>query len=131
MPNPQPLPIDEQILRSEARRCALLVANDLDGFADMLADDLVYVHSSGRADSKQSYVASRRASPMRFLKFEHEDLRVRVCTPVTAILTGLIRHWQQPDVPRTNLFTSVWVRDSIESEAWRFASYHACKAASD
>jgi ketosteroid isomerase-like protein len=52
--------------------------NDFAALERLLADDLVYTHSSGNVDSKASYIDSLRTGKSRYLKIAPEDLRVRV-----------------------------------------------------
>lgn len=116
------------ILQLEARRWSLLVAGDFDEYEKMLADDLVYIHTTGRVDSKESLMTLRRTMPIQFLKYEEEDQNVRVFHGVTAIMTGRIRNWQTlPSGSKIadSRFTSAWVRSSEHSDDWRFSSYQA------
>jgi ketosteroid isomerase-like protein len=52
--------------------------NDFPALERLLADDLVYTHSSGNVDSKASYIDSLRSGKSRYLKIAPDDLKVRV-----------------------------------------------------
>jgi hypothetical protein len=49
-----------QIEKRDAARCAAMLAKDTAALVDLLDDQLVYVHSSGVADTKQSYLEGLR-----------------------------------------------------------------------
>ena len=122
--------IASRIAELEDRRWRLLVAGDLDAFERMLADDLVYIHTTGRIDSKASLMNLRRSASVRFLKFEEEDQRIRVYGESVAVLTACIRNWQTTgDTHRIayNRFTSVWIRSTSDPGEWLVSSYHATK----
>jgi hypothetical protein len=55
----------------EARRLSLL-ANDLPALEKLLADKLVYVHSSAKVDSKAEFLSALRSGASRY---ERQDLR--------------------------------------------------------
>lgn len=123
-------PIAERIIALERGRADALVSGDIDGFADLLTEDCVYIHASGRVDDKASYVAAQRSGTNRFLRFEYEDLRVRVFGAHVAVLTGRMRNWVRTgDETKMNdhRIQSVWVRREASGDDWKFASY--CAAA--
>jgi uncharacterized protein (TIGR02246 family) len=120
--------IVEHIIALERQRSAALVSRDLDAFEAMLADDCVYIHASGKLDGKASYLAAQRSGTNQFLKFEYEDLRVRVYRPVVAILTGRMRNWVATGGEtkmNDHRIQIVWVRSSGDADDWKFASYGA------
>jgi ketosteroid isomerase-like protein len=52
--------------------------NDFAALERLLADDLVYTHSSGNVDSKASYIESLRSGKARYLKIAPDELKVRI-----------------------------------------------------
>jgi hypothetical protein len=120
------------ILELESRRCAALAAGDLAALGNLLADDLVYTHASGRVDSKQSYLAYQQSGAGKYLRFRRDDVRVRVVHSCVAILTCHMQNWQMAGgVERLNdnRITCVWVLQPAENGAWRLASYQSSKIA--
>ena len=53
-----------QLKSLEDRRYAAMLAGDADGIADLLHDELIYMHSIGGADSKDSYLRTLRDGSM-------------------------------------------------------------------
>lgn len=52
--------------------------NDFAALERLLADDLVYTHSSGAVDSKASYIESLRSGRARYLKIAPDEVKPRV-----------------------------------------------------
>ncbi|MEN9703227.1 MAG: hypothetical protein RLZZ209_653, partial [Bacteroidota bacterium] len=49
---------EESLKEAELNRFKVMVAKDLTGLQAVLHKDLVYFHSSGQQDSKETYIAS-------------------------------------------------------------------------
>ena len=98
MPDPS---IQAAILSLDDRRTNSLVARDFEAFAALLADDVLYVHPSGRIDqSKAAHLAGRAKGANTYLKFEKSEQSVRVLHDTTAVLTGRIKSFQEVKAPR-------------------------------
>jgi hypothetical protein len=50
----------DQIRIKEQTRFSAMIARDLDALSELLDDDLIYVHSNGKADTKSEYLESLR-----------------------------------------------------------------------
>src|SRR5688500_14303942 len=57
----------------DAKRFAATTKNDLDTLASLLADDLVYVHSSTAVDGKTAYVDNLRTGKTKYESIEPSD----------------------------------------------------------
>jgi len=68
-------------------RFRLMVQNDLDALAPLLAEDLVYVHTTGKMDTKQQFLDSLRSGALRYRSIEPSETLVRT-TGDTATVTG-------------------------------------------
>lgn len=75
------------ILAVEKNRTTALEHSDFDALDKLLADDLTYVHASGKVDTKASYLGALRTGDLRYLSWEPKDLQVRVLGD-SAVLTG-------------------------------------------
>ena len=75
------------ILAVERNRTTALEHSDFDTLDKLLADDLTYVHASGKVDTKASYLGALRTGDLRYLSWEPKDLQVRVLGD-SAVLTG-------------------------------------------
>jgi uncharacterized protein (TIGR02246 family) len=69
----------------EVERFQAQEKNDFAALERLLADDLVYTHSSGNVDSKASYIESLRSGKSRYLKIVTDEIKVRVAGDVALI----------------------------------------------
>ncbi len=77
-----------EALAAEDARYAAQVGEDFIAMEQLLADDLVYYHSSTLIDSKASYIDSLRSRTVSYLSMQRSDVTVRTFGCVAAI-TGL------------------------------------------
>ena len=77
----------QQVLSAEQARTSALDRSDLAALDAIMADDLTYVHASGRVDTKQSFLGAIHSHQLHYISWQPEDLRVRVLGD-TAVLTG-------------------------------------------
>lgn len=59
--------LDSQVRDLEERRWSAQLIADTQALDELLAEDLVWTHASGRVDGKQSYIASLRSGQLRFV----------------------------------------------------------------
>jgi ketosteroid isomerase-like protein len=120
--------IKDVLAAEEARRTAL-IQDDHQALEQLLADDLVYVHTSGLIHTKAQYVDYAR-TVVTYLNVERGDLQVRVHGD-TAIMTGtqvntMKKRSEDNTVRGEGFVTQVWVRGS---GGWRIASFHGSRLA--
>lgn len=74
-----------------------VTTNDFALLEKVLAPDLVYTHSNGLVDTRDSYIESLRSGKSRYVKVEYSDIKVRLLTPdiATANCRALIVTLQQ------------------------------------
>jgi ketosteroid isomerase-like protein len=100
------------VLAAEKARCAALIAADREAMAALFEDGFTYIHSTGRVDTRQSYLDAL-GTRVRYHKAEHSDVEVRVIGDV-AVLSGNLDLVQQPRdaAPRDVAFRflGVWLR---------------------
>jgi hypothetical protein len=73
---------------AEDARYAAQTGDDFAALDKLLADDLVYIHSSAVVDSKASYIESMRSGDVKYRVMRRSDVTVRTFGCV-AIITGL------------------------------------------
>lgn len=69
------------------KRFQLMTQNDLAALAPMLADDLVYIHSTGRMESKPQFLGSLRSGALRYRSIDASETVIRTWGN-TATVTG-------------------------------------------
>ena len=118
----------ETILALEQQRQQALLDGDIERLSNLVTDDLVHVHASGRVEDKDAYLAGVR-NRFRFLSVQRPGLQVRVFGDI-AIATGpldqvltIVATGQRHEM--TSFATQVWVRQGAN---WRQASFQATNA---
>ena len=109
------------IAAEQARRTALL-SHNITALANLLSDDLKYVHSTGRRENKQDVLAALSSKQVAYERFELGGLDARKITADVGVLTGTIDQrrlgngkWSDVKL----LFQSVWRN---EAGTWRLIS---------
>jgi len=113
---------ERRVLQADDERCRAMLAHDLDALAGMLADDVVYTHSSAVVENKQQYLQSLQQGHLRYLKVRRDSARVRLYGQVAVMHGRVIMQidMQGRSKDLDNLFQSVW----IEHEGrWLLASW--------
>src|SRR5262245_50441280 len=75
---PQPTGAEADVLRADDRRFEAMQKKDWAALYSALADDLTYVHSTARLESKAEHVANLRAGKPYYRGAAPRDRRVRV-----------------------------------------------------
>ena len=96
----------------EQRRQAAMLAGDVVALQGLLADSVVYVHSTGARDSKQSYLEKIGNKSLRYLTLSFDDIDVIGQAPV-GIVTGkmsaiVLKEGAEKAV--RSLYMTVWVQ---------------------
>lgn len=76
-----------EIKAAEKSWAAALIHGDLKALGSILGDDLVYVHSSGKNDSKASYLESLRSGSLKYtsLRIDEATMEVRVFSTIGVV----------------------------------------------
>ena len=69
--------VTDDIAALEDQRMAAYLTSDPVPLKKIFADELIYVHSSGIADSKQQIIESFTSNDLKIHKFDREDTKVR------------------------------------------------------
>jgi uncharacterized protein (TIGR02246 family) len=117
--------IEAEIARLDARRIEALLKNDVKTLEELFSDDLVYIHSAGKIDSKQPYLASLNSGNLVYVSLTYDPpARVSVMGPDTATVTGRanieVKNKAGQVTKRVLTTTTVYVR---QAAGWRVVSY--------
>ena len=111
------------VLALEERRRQALLAGDLDALQGLLADELVYVHSTGACDRKDSYLAKLSGGSLKYLALSFSELQVQLL-PQAAVVSGRMAAVVSKDGQPKNvasLFMTVWACGS--DGVWRLHAH--------
>jgi ketosteroid isomerase-like protein len=83
--------IEAEVSRLDTRRIDALVNADMKALDEIFSDDLVYVHSGGKIDSKKPYLALLSSGSLDYVSQRYDPpARVVVAGPETAFVTGRV-----------------------------------------
>ncbi|MHA8078267.1 nuclear transport factor 2 family protein [Aquirufa antheringensis] len=118
---------EESLKEAELNRFKVMVAKDIPGLQAVLHKDLVYFHSSGAQDTKESYIASIASGKSSYVTITPEEMQQRVYGK-TGINTGIVSILQQAaDGVQTTIrlrFTDVFV---YVDKRWQMVSWQSTK----
>lgn len=98
------------VLALEERRRQALLAGDLPALQGLLADGLVYVHSTGACDRKDSYLAKLSGGSLKYLELNFSDLQVQVLQQAAVVSGRMAAVVSKDGQPKNvaSLFMTVW-----------------------
>lgn len=112
------------IIEADTQRYRAMIERDLPALDRVLADDMVYMHSKGAIDTKESLMAALQEGKFTFKSAETSDVSVRAYG-AAAILHGkvtLVVDVGGVEHVAHNSFTTVWV---CQDGDWRLAHWQA------
>ncbi len=77
------------VIRDSAKWRAAVIKQDEAALAKLLADDMLYSHSSGQTQTKAEYIAAAVKPPARYESFTDSETNVKVYGN-TAVLAGFV-----------------------------------------
>jgi ketosteroid isomerase-like protein len=123
------------IFQREAERSQALVGADAVALGELFSDELVWVHSSARVETKEAFLRTLSSGATRYLCIDLEDQVVRLNGNV-AVVTGLAR--MRAEIRGTekalqNRYTAVWLdeRGTWRMIAWQSTAVQAAQPAAD
>jgi hypothetical protein len=118
------------LLQAEAARQAALLNDDLDALEARLHEELVFTHTTGRVDSKSSWMTSRRANVLRYVRLDPSDVKVLVCRDggvLTCLMDMAMQRVATGELIELNVrLTQAWV---LSNGIWKLAAYQATRVA--
>jgi hypothetical protein len=112
----------DAVIAAEKARNVALVAADLPAIANLLSDNLRYVHSNGRLETKQLVLQGIEKGTGAYEWMRSFDLVADEITPEVVVLSGRIdqrKHGSAGWAELTLLFQGVWRN---ESGTWRLVN---------
>ena len=114
----------------ERQRFAAQVSKDYDFLGRVFADDLIYTHSGGKIDSKETYINSIKEGKSVYDKIEVEELRIRPYNDQkSAVVNGTIMITQPPVDGKPNLlhirYAVVYIKN--KAHGWQLVMWQSLK----
>jgi hypothetical protein len=115
----------DHVLALEQNRFQAMMQADIETLDRLLSQRLVYTHSHGGRDTKDSYLNALRANEVSYESIDHTTDRVDVVGPVIVITGGMRatvvsqRHGTRLIDTRT---TAIWTNDD---GPWQLLAFHS------
>jgi uncharacterized protein (TIGR02246 family) len=111
-----------QVRAAEDRRYAAMLAADATALADLLADGLVYTHSSGVRETRPQLLARIGAGDLTYVRLEHPVSQVTVLGDAVLVLGEMHGDVVIGGQPRRldNAVLAVW---AAQDGGWRLAAF--------
>ncbi len=77
----------DEIIALENRRVEAMIKGDVQALEEILADDLIYTHTTARIDTKASFIAAISSGRSNYQSVERKDVKVRQFGD-SAVVTG-------------------------------------------
>lgn len=121
---------EEAVLSADDARLHAMENMDLVALEEVLADELIYIHSSGKHDSKSAYLTSARAGHVRYSSVKRRSVDVAMAGDL-ASLSGqldIVAHIDGQERRLNAKFLGTWVR---RREKWALIAISMVRDAGD
>ena len=121
--------VKTQLLALEQERRRALVEEDYSRVAELFADDLVYVHTTGLVQGKADFLEYAK-SAVQYLDIERGELLIRFYGEHLAVMTGtqcntLRKRGGDQSIRGEGFATQVW---ALSADGWQISSFHGTRA---
>lgn len=116
----------EEIRKAEMSWVAAVTKNDLSGLGQMLANDLVYTHSTGIVESKSEYLNKLKSGDQKYAGIEHSDLKIQNYGNAAVVTAKVRMTGATKGVPFDNQLRviHVWVK---QGGGWKLAAHQTTR----
>jgi Domain of unknown function (DUF4440) len=111
----------QALLDADSGRMSAMEAMDIDAIAALLADELIYIHSSGIVDTKQGYLDGLASGHISYSSVRRDEPAIWIVGTLATIYGVVDIHALIDGEPRTlhALSLATWVR---RDEAWKLVA---------
>jgi hypothetical protein len=114
-------------VRADKARLTAMMAGDGEGLARLMSDQLRFVHSDGRVESKADYVKNLMAGDTQYADAKTSELETMQVSPDVVVVLGTqeMRKRLGPDWSNIKLrYLAVWRN---ESGTWRMIAWQSAR----
>ena len=108
-------------------RVAAMISADPAKLAVTFSDELLYVHSSGKPDTKASFTEALTSGKSKYNSVTYEQRDFREVAPGLVLMNGRCRVLLGKAAPFTELNLSFLAAYRLEKGTWRFLAWQSCK----
>jgi ketosteroid isomerase-like protein len=117
---------EETIRQLERRRFDLMIKKDLTALRDLLAEDLIYTHSSGVSENREEYLQGFTSGKSVYYAVKPEETKIRLYGN-TAFVNGIALVDTDVNGQKTTLrlkYTDAWVK---RNGKWQFVTWQSLR----
>lgn len=118
-----------EVLRLDTARLTAMGASDGVALAKIFSDDVVFVHSDGRSESKADYIKAMTAGDTAYADLKTADVKARQIATDVIVLTGAQEMRKKLGPTRSEIklrFMTVWRN---EGGTWRIVAWQSMRPA--
>ena len=119
---------ETDVLRADDRRFQAMVRGDWAALDDALAEDLTYVHSTARLESKAEHVANLRAGKPHYRTIAPRERTARVHGGV-GVVNGVSEMHVERDGKEQRLIVRYLAVYAKAGEHWRMSAWQSTRSA--
>jgi hypothetical protein len=108
-------------------RVAAMISADPAKLAATFSDDLRYVHSNGKLDTKASFIEALTSGKSKYAAMTYESRDFREVAPGLVLVNGKVRVKLGAKEPFTEMYLSFLAGYRLEKGTWRFIAWQSCK----
>ena len=116
----------DEIIALENRRIEAMIKGDIKALEEILADDLIYTHTTARIDTKSSFTEAISSGRTKYRSMEQDDVKVRQYGD-TAVVTGHARVHVEANGREIKFqirFIDVYAK---RNDVWRMVAWQSTK----
>jgi hypothetical protein len=115
--------VETELLKLDQERCTAITESNWTRYSELMADDLLHIHATGRIENKEQVLAGMKASPRK--TYRGGEIKVRAYGDF-AVMTGSQFNKVGDQAPTESAVTQVWVR---RAGKWQQVSFQATRKA--
>src|SRR5215212_4087904 len=108
-------------------RVAAMISADPAKLAATFSDDLRYVHSNGKLDTKASFIEALTSGKSKYNAMTYEARNFREAAPGLVLVDGRVKVKLGAKEPFTELYLSFLAAYRLEKGTWKFFAWQSCK----
>jgi hypothetical protein len=117
--------LENEITALEDQRLEAAIQNNLPKLEELLADDLIYVHTSAAIDTKEIFIGKLKDENLKYLKFTLHDRKFKALSETVAMFSGRVEIeliFAGIEKEFNNVFIDVWAK---RDGKWRMVSWQS------
>ena len=115
------------VLAAEDARFAAMVAADVAGMRRWLAEDLRYVHSTGKVENRDELIAGIAAGKLRYLALTPDERQVRFLGPAVAVVDGNARIQATAGATKADFQSRYVAVYGLDAGSWRLRAWQSLR----